>query len=387
MGEMPNESQLPVQETKLFVGNLPQNITQEELRARLEPFGQLVDVHIMNKPSNRSGSVCAFVKYDSMESCQKAVAALDKQLQFDGQAEPCVVRLKNVSYDKGAKGTPVSIPGKGKGKGKGKGGGGNASFGGGIQGDGPPHGGPPGGAWGGGGMAPFPDMAPPGGAPNGGGGMDGGADHGWSEHKAPDGRDYFYNSKTGTSSWERPIELQQPPAMPAGPLPMLPGWDEFRAPDGRAYFYNAMSGESVWERPVDHQAVAAMNSYNQQSSFGGALAGGGGGGGWGKAPARQNSGVGQIPKIFVGDLPVWCEKEHVQNTFGRFGQIVHVHIMQGSSSSNKCAFVEFTQMDSATNAIAEMDQKHSMEEGGQPVSCRLARPPGAKGAGGRAAPY
>ena len=32
----------------------------------------------------------------------------------------------------------------------------------------------------------------------------------WSEHKAPDGRTYYYNSKTKQSLWEKPEDLKSP---------------------------------------------------------------------------------------------------------------------------------------------------------------------------------
>lgn len=32
----------------------------------------------------------------------------------------------------------------------------------------------------------------------------------WTEHKAPDGRTYYYNSVTKQSSWEKPDELKTP---------------------------------------------------------------------------------------------------------------------------------------------------------------------------------
>jgi len=318
--------QLPVQETKLFVGNLPQNITADELRPKFDIFGPVTDIHIMNKPSVRNNAVCAFVRFENMEDCQKAVAATDKILMFEGCSDPCVVRLKNVSFDKGAKGTQVSLPaGQGNkrgnkdnhqqdnndGKGRGKGGNNN---------------------W----QEPNQYAGP--------------VDHGWTEHKAPDGRAYFYNSKSGASTWERPMELNQPP-MPSGPAPMLPGWDEFRAPDGRAYFYNAHTGESVWERPVDHAAAAhqqQFSGYNQ----------GGGGNNFQRYGAAQNSrqAQGALPKIFIGDLPSWVEKEHLQALCQNYGQIIHIHVMQGSSSANKCAFVEFSDMSMASVAIDGLDQ-------------------------------
>lgn len=32
----------------------------------------------------------------------------------------------------------------------------------------------------------------------------------WTEHKAPDGRPYWYNAKTKTSKWDKPAELMTP---------------------------------------------------------------------------------------------------------------------------------------------------------------------------------
>lgn len=39
-------------------------------------------------------------------------------------------------------------------------------------------------------------------------------------------------------------------------------WTEHKAPDGRSYFYNAKAGESVWEKP---QALRDLESKNCQS--------------------------------------------------------------------------------------------------------------------------
>lgn len=49
------------------------------------------------------------------------------------------------------------------------------------------------------GFANFP--APPGASTAGGE---------WSEHKAPDGRTYYYNSVTKQSSWQKPDQLKTP---------------------------------------------------------------------------------------------------------------------------------------------------------------------------------
>lgn len=34
--------------------------------------------------------------------------------------------------------------------------------------------------------------------------------HGWTQHTAPDGHLYYFNVMTGTSQWERPLELDFP---------------------------------------------------------------------------------------------------------------------------------------------------------------------------------
>lgn len=41
-------------------------------------------------------------------------------------------------------------------------------------------------------------------------------------------------------------------------------WTEHKAPDGRSYYYNAKAGESVWEKP---QALKDLESKYFVSSF------------------------------------------------------------------------------------------------------------------------
>ena len=47
-------------------------------------------------------------------------------------------------------------------------------------------------------------------AGSGGGGSASAPAHGWTEHTAPEGYVYYYNSKSGVSQWERPMELDFP---------------------------------------------------------------------------------------------------------------------------------------------------------------------------------
>lgn len=67
----------------------------------------------------------------------------------------------------------------------------------------------------------------------------------WTEHTAPDGRTYYYNSITKMSSWEKPAALQQD----AGVTTNAADWKEYKAPDGRSYWHNRVSKVSRWTPP------------------------------------------------------------------------------------------------------------------------------------------
>lgn len=58
------------------------------------------------------------------------------------------------------------------------------------------------------GIPPFPSALPPG-MPPAMPGMPAQKSL-WSEHKAPDGRTYFYHAETKQSAWEKPDELKSP---------------------------------------------------------------------------------------------------------------------------------------------------------------------------------
>ncbi|XP_055612659.1 pre-mRNA-processing factor 40 homolog A [Uranotaenia lowii] len=123
-----------------------------------------------------------------------------------------------------------------------------------------------------GGGHPFPAMVPfsvppPGFGPPGAAAPMGGAsgpDHGamptilpmvvpsvvseWTEHKAPDGRTYFYNSVTKQSSWEKPDELKSPAEKLLSQCP----WKEYRSDQGKVYYHNVNTKESQWVAPPEY---------------------------------------------------------------------------------------------------------------------------------------
>ena len=67
----------------------------------------------------------------------------------------------------------------------------------------------------------------------------------WTEHKAPDGRTYFYNAATRASSWEKPDSLKTPAELELSKCP----WKEYTSDAGKIYFHNVETKESVWTIP------------------------------------------------------------------------------------------------------------------------------------------
>jgi len=61
---------------KLFVGSIPADVQQEELKMVFGTYGTVVDAHIMGGKST-SGQACAFIVYDRRESGETAIASLN----------------------------------------------------------------------------------------------------------------------------------------------------------------------------------------------------------------------------------------------------------------------------------------------------------------------
>ncbi|XP_013178528.1 PREDICTED: pre-mRNA-processing factor 40 homolog A isoform X2 [Papilio xuthus] len=73
----------------------------------------------------------------------------------------------------------------------------------------------------------------------------------WSEHKAPDGRTYYYNSVTKQSLWEKPDDLKTP----AEKLLSSCVWKEYTTDAGRVYYHNIDTKESSWIIPTELQEI------------------------------------------------------------------------------------------------------------------------------------
>ncbi|XP_050314520.1 pre-mRNA-processing factor 40 homolog A isoform X1 [Anthonomus grandis grandis] len=69
----------------------------------------------------------------------------------------------------------------------------------------------------------------------------------WTEHKAPDGRTYYYNNVTKQSSWQKPDCLKTSAELLLSQCP----WKEYTADNGKIYYHNINTKESRWVIPLE----------------------------------------------------------------------------------------------------------------------------------------
>lgn len=81
-----------------------------------------------------------------------------------------------------------------------------------------------------------------------------GSDSGWTEHKTPDGKAYYYHKASGRTTWEKPDGLKTEPG--AAPATV---WKEHKAASGKAYFYNTVTMQTTWEMPEEFKAAGATS--------------------------------------------------------------------------------------------------------------------------------
>lgn len=147
--------------TKIFVGSLPDSITETVLRAEYSRYGQIMDVFL--KTGCETNKQWAFIVFATNAQAQAAKDATDRVLCVAGATSPCEVMFAKFQGKHGS--DPL-----------------NSSSGGGGS--------------GGGSSQPPP---PPGQYP---------AAYAWRVYQTPQGLTYYHNHTTGVTQWECPMELQ-----------------------------------------------------------------------------------------------------------------------------------------------------------------------------------
>lgn len=90
---------------------------------------------------------------------------------------------------------------------------------------------------------------------------------GWTTHRSPQGKTYYYHAATKRSVWEKPDALKTPAERAPSSV-----WKAFPAPNGRTYYYNSQTKQSVWQEPEElkkiREAKMASASSNAMSATG-----------------------------------------------------------------------------------------------------------------------
>ncbi|KAH8738981.1 RNA binding protein [Cryptosporidium ryanae] len=88
------ESCIPgVDQVKLFVGALPKNITEDEVRNIFSPYGYIDEIHIMREHQTGVGKGCAFIRYAYKEQGIFAIRLLNGSLTMSGVNRPIEIRF------------------------------------------------------------------------------------------------------------------------------------------------------------------------------------------------------------------------------------------------------------------------------------------------------
>ena len=77
---------------------------------------------------------------------------------------------------------------------------------------------------------------------------------GWTEHKAPDGRVYYYHKARGVSTYDKPAEMKSAAELAAAKA--AAAWKEYTTPAGKKYYFNTETRVTTWETPAEVKAAA-----------------------------------------------------------------------------------------------------------------------------------
>lgn len=80
------------QPLKLFVGQVPKNLTEEDLAFVFEPHGRILDLTVIRDRRSGNHRGCAFVTYENGEEAMKVAEEMHGKFKFEGAPWPAQVR-------------------------------------------------------------------------------------------------------------------------------------------------------------------------------------------------------------------------------------------------------------------------------------------------------
>lgn len=184
----------------------------------------------------------------------------------------------------------------------------------------------------------------------------------WSEHNAPNGRKYYYNSVTGESTWERPAEFTTdvaaaPPRAAANAQATQNASFQGAVQQGQtggqqAYGTYAQAYGQPMSYAAPYGGAGYMYPYPQHYGYAPQVAGPG--------PPIQTTESGQGPpgcNLFVFHIPNDMTNQDLFNYFAPYGNVISARIMveKETGRSRGFGFVSYDNAASAEQAIKAMN--------------------------------
>lgn len=105
-GEPGRLGHAPDQPLKLYIGQIPEGVTEEQLRPLFEPFGQVLEIVVLRQ--NGASRGCGFVHYARADAAYAAIDALHGKCRLDESQPELVLRVADA--EKRAAQNPLATP-------------------------------------------------------------------------------------------------------------------------------------------------------------------------------------------------------------------------------------------------------------------------------------
>ncbi|CRG93951.1 CUGBP Elav-like family member 1, putative [Plasmodium gallinaceum] len=258
----PQNIESGVDQAKLFIGSLPKNITEDNIKEMFSPYGSVEEVFIMKDNSTGLGKGCSFVKFSYKEQALYAINSLNGKKTLEGCTRPIEVRF---AEPKSAKQPQIPLT-----------------------------------------LQPMQNST-----------------HGISPQphiNNPNNINYANNFSIN-NNYPRQI----------GP------WKEYFSGEGRPYYYNEQTNTTQWEMPKEFETLfmnSSPNMHNLSDSSG---------------PPGAN--------LFIFHVPNEWQQADLIQAFSPFGELLSARIAteKNTGRNRGFAFVSYDNIESAAAAISQMN--------------------------------